>query len=201
MTRLQKKDKTFHMVVTALLFAMIIFLQYFGGTIKIGGTSFSFVLLPIVVGAVCLGPVTGAFLGFAFAAMTILSGITQQDLFTAMLLDHEPVFTVLVCLLKGILAGYIPGVIWKLLKEKNETLAIFLASASAPVVNTGIFISGGLLFFGDALSEAGYLDGTSLIYFLVIGCAGINFIAEFGVNIILTPAIRRIITAFQKTFK
>ncbi len=193
-----RTNKMFRLVMTALLLAIVVVLQLIGGYIKIAGTSISLVLIPIVVGSVTLGPSVGAFLGCAFGAMTIIAGITAQDFFTATLMQYEPVFTVLVCLVKATLAGLVPGIIFKSLSEKNKTAAILLASASAPIVNTGIFIIGGLLFFGDALEKAGFLGSDSLIYFLVIGCAGINFILEFAVNIIFTPAIQRIIKAFNK---
>ncbi|MBQ9975516.1 MAG: ECF transporter S component [Clostridia bacterium] len=196
-----RNDKIFKLVMTALLFAIIIVLQLIGGSVKIGGTSFSFVLLPIVVGALTLGPSIGAFLGLTFGVMTVLAGVTAQDFFTATLIQYEPVFTVLVCLVKATLAGYVPGIVWKALRNKNELVAVFLAAASAPVVNTGIFIAGGLLFFGEALTEAGFLGGQSLVYFLVIGCAGINFIAELAVNLLLAPAIHSLIRAFGSMFK
>ena len=196
-----RNDKIFKLVMTALLFAIIIVLQLIGGSVKIGGTSFSFVLLPIVVGALTLGPSIGAFLGLTFGVMTVLAGVTAQDFFTATLIQYEPVFTVLVCLVKATLAGYVPGIVWKALRNKNELVAVFLAAASAPVVTTGIFIAGGLLFFGEALTEAGFLGGQSLVYFLVIGCAGINFIAELAVNLLLAPAIHSLIRAFGSMFK
>lgn len=192
--------KIFKLTMTAILFAVVIVLQLFGGSIKIGGTSFSFVLLPIVVGALTLGPHIGAFLGLSFGVMTVLAGVTGQDFFTATLIQYEPLFTVLVCIAKATLAGLIPGLIWNALKEKNKTVAVFLAAASAPIVNTGIFIGGGLLFFGDALTKAGFLGGDSLIYFLVIGCAGINFIAEFAVNLIFAPTIHRLIRYFENSY-
>lgn len=192
--------KIFKLTMTAILFSVVVVLQLFGSSIKIGGTSFSFVLLPIVVGALALGPYIGAFLGLTFGVMTVLAGITGQDFFTATLIQYEPVFTILVCIVKATLAGFVPGLIRNCFKERNSVLGIFLASASAPIVNTGIFIAGGLLFFGDALTEAGFLGGDSLVYFLVIICAGINFIAELGVNLIFAPTIHRLIKVFEKSY-
>ena len=193
----RNNSKLFNMTITALLFAIVIILQTVGGSFKIGSTSFSFVLLPIVVGSITMGAATGGFLGLVFGVITVIAGITAQDFFTFTLIQAQPVFTVLVCLLKAVLAGVVPAFVYKALKEKNNTLAIFLASASAPIVNTLVFIVGGLLFFGDALTEAGFLGANTLLYFLVIGCAGINFIAELGINIIFAPAISRIINAFK----
>ncbi len=197
----RQNDYVFKIVMTGILVAIIIVLQLIGGSVKIGGTSFSFVLLPIVVGALTLGPTIGAVLGLVFGAMTVISGVTGQDYFTSVLMNEEPAFTVIVCLLKAVAAGFVPGIIWKALKKKSEVVGVFIAAAAAPIANTAIFIIGGLLFFGDALTKAGFLGGDSLIYFLVIGCAGINFIVELGVNLVFAPAIHRIIDIFRKRFK
>ncbi len=193
----RNNTKIFNMAITALLFAIVVILQTLGGSFKIGGTSFSFVLLPIVVGSLTMGAATGAFLGLVFGVITVISGITAQDYFTFVLIQAEPVFTIVICILKAVLAGAVPALVYKSLKNKNNTVAIFTAAASAPIVNTLVFIVGGLLFFGKALTEAGFLGSNSLIYFLVIGCAGINFIVELAINIIFAPALSRIINAFK----
>ena len=41
----------------------------------------------------------------------------------------------------------------------------------------------------DTLNANFVADGTTVMYFLVIGCAGINFIIEFIVNAVASPAI------------
>jgi hypothetical protein len=100
--------------------------------------------------------------------------------------------------LKAGAAGLVPGLVWKALKDKNETLAVFLASASAPITNTAIFIIGGLLFFKDAMIDAGFVGSEGVLYFLVVGCAGVNFIIELAANLVFAPAIHRIITAIRR---
>ena len=40
----------------------------------------------------------------------------------------------------------------------------------------------------------------SVVVFLVIGCAGVNFLVEFLVNIVLSPAIYRIVTVVKSKF-
>ena len=68
------------------------------------------------------------------------------------------------------------------------------AAAIAPVVNTGLFILGGLtLVRGTLEANLGAFGADSVVIFLVIGCAGVNFLVEFGVNMVLSPAIYRII--------
>ena len=74
---------------------------------------------------------------------------------------------------------------------------VFLASAAVPVLNTGIFILGSYTMM-DTFQNNFLGSGTSMFYFLVIGCAGVNFIFEFAVNLIFSPALQRIITVVSK---
>ena len=62
----------------AVLVALIVVLQLWGGNIRIGGTPLSFVLVPIVIGAVMLGPGAGALLGFLFGVITIVMAIPNM---------------------------------------------------------------------------------------------------------------------------
>ena len=50
----------------------------------------------------------------------------------------------------------------------------------------------------DTLSANFVADGSTVIYFLVIGCAGINFIVEFFVNLLVSPALFRVSEVLQK---
>jgi len=59
------------------------------------------------------------------------------------------------------------------------------------VVNTGLFVCGMLLFFKDTLYA--WAGGTEVLTYILLGLAGLNFLVEFLINIILTPAIVRIV--------
>ena len=95
----------------AVLLALVVVLQCCGGFIKIGGTSLSFVLVPIVLGGILLGPLAGGLLGFIFGFIVLMYGVSGADPFTGYLLTNSPVMTVLICLVKGVLAGIIPALI------------------------------------------------------------------------------------------
>ncbi len=185
----------------ALLTAIVFVFQMLGSFVHIGPTSISLVLIPIVVGAILTGPGGGAFLGFIFGLITFFAGVTGTDPFTAILVTSQPFATGIICLAKGTLAGLVPGLIYKALANKNSILASILAAASAPVVNTGIFILGGLFLVNGTLTEnlATFgASGQTVVYFLIIGCAGINFIAEFFVNLVVSPAIYTIVRAVDR---
>ena len=172
----------------AVLLALVIVLQVFASAVPIGATRISLTLIPIVLGAVLLGPLAGAFLGAAFGVVVIVVALTGGDPFTFTLFGDHPVLTVALCLTKGAAAGFVAGLLYKAIRKKNEYAAVLTASLAAPVVNTGLFILGALLM-SDTLNANFVADGTTVMYFLVIGCAGINFIIEFIVNAVASPAI------------
>ena len=186
------------MVQLAVLLAIVIILQCFFGSIVVGTTSFSVVLVPIVIGAILLGPAAGTFLGFAFGLVVLIRGISGQDTFTNLLFMAHPLFTALICLGKGAAAGLAAGFAYKLLCKKNSFWAAVAAAAAAPIVNTGLFILGGLTLVKDTLeANLAAFGADSVLIFLVIVCAGINFLVEFGVNIVMSPAIHRIVTVLK----
>ena len=196
-----KNNKISRMVQLAVLLAIVIILQCFLGSIVVGATSFSVVLVPIVVGAILLGPGAGALLGFAFGMVVLIRGITGQDGFTNMLFVAQPAFTALICLGKGIAAGWFSGMVYKLLAKSNSFWASVVAAGVAPVVNTGLFILGGLtLVRGTLEANLSVLGADSVLVFLVVICAGVNFIVEFAVNMVLSPAIYRVIHVIKNEF-
>ncbi len=192
------KNSILKLTQLAVLTAVVFAFQMLGSFIHIGPTSISLVLIPIVIGAIILGPGAGAFLGFVFGAITFWAGVSGTDPFTNILFVSQPIATALICFGKAIAAGAASGYVYKLVEKKNKLVAAILASATAPIVNTGIFILGGLTLVAGTL-EANFVSGTTLIYFLVIGCAGINFVAEFLVNLIISPAIHSIVRAVKKS--
>lgn len=173
----------------AVLTALTIVLQIWGGAIKIGPTSISLVLVPIVLAGVMLGVWAGAFLGFVFGFIVLMYGVSGVDAFTAMLLNLHPFITTVLCLGKGIAAGVVAALLYKLIAKKNKYVAVFVAAAAAPIVNTGIFILGGLamsdIFSGMATAN----NYDNAFYFLVLYVAGWNFVVEFAINLFLSPAI------------
>ncbi len=190
------------MIQLAMLTAIVVIFQLMGTVIKFGATSISLVLIPITLGAILLGAKGGAFLGFVFGAITLWAGISGADIFTATLFQAQPVATAIICLGKGVFAGLLAGLVAGICKKKDRTgvnpLGTILAAITLPIVNTGLFILGGLTLVADTLQKSGFLQGNTLIYFLVIGCAGFNFIFEFLLNLVVSPAIGTIVKVVTK---
>ena len=159
--------KTVRLVTLGILLALVIILQFWGSGIRLGPTSFSLVLIPIALGGMLLGPGAGALLGFAFGLITLLCGIFGLDAFTQTLFQYQPVITALLCLGKGTAAGWGAGMIYRAFSKKNDLVASFLASAAAPVINTGLFALGALLL-RPTIESNFVAEGVNFFYFLFI---------------------------------
>ena len=185
----------------AILLALVIVLQVFGGYFKIGATSLSFVLVPIVLAGILYGAVAGGLMGLAFGIVVLIQGAMGVDAFTLILLEDHPVWTILLCTVKGVAAGVVSGLLYKWIAKKNTYVGVFVAAAAAPVVNTGLFILGSLCFLQDSLKANFVANGQTVIYFLVIVCAGINFLVELAINLVLSPSIHTVCRIVGKRMK
>ena len=184
----------------AVLTAITVVLQLVGNTVRIGFVTLNFSLIPIVLASVLLGVWYGTALG-AITGLIILfnNGILGADGFTNVLFSTDPVILSLVCVLKTALAGTVSALIYKALKKANPYLATVVAAASVPVVNTGIFIVG-MLLITDSLYSVGFIaEGANAFVTIITVFVGFNFIFEFAVNVIVAPAIYRVITVVDKS--
>lgn len=172
----------------AMLTAIVVILQILGSFIRFGPFSISLVLVPIVIGAALYGPKAGAWLGFVFGTVVLLSG--DAAAFLAITVPG----TIFTCLIKGILCGYSAGWIYSVLEKKNVTVATAAAGGVSAIVNTGVFILCCMAFFMEAINgwadAAGFEDVGK---YLIVGFVGVNFLIEMGVNIVLGPMIIRLL--------
>lgn len=185
------------MTGVALLMALVVVLQLLGGMIPpVGGFTISLVLIPIVMGAALYGPQTGALLGAAFGVVVVIGCISGTDVGGAMVFQANPILCVLVVVGKGILAGFLSGVVYAALKQKNSTLAMVLASAVCPVVNTGTFVLCMAAFFMDVLSV--WAGGSNVLGYILSGLMLCNFVPELVINLIFSGAGARILKSLDK---
>ncbi|MCQ2799869.1 MAG: ECF transporter S component [Bacilli bacterium] len=168
----------------AILTAILAGLWAFSTFIPTPALKLNFALVPIVVGACIYGPWCGLFLGVVDGILVVL------DPATAGFLAVNVFLTILLCVLKTGLAGLVSGFLFKLLKKKQDLVACFAASLVVPVINTGLFLGGTILFFlsvfgGDVMTLLG------VVFTL-------NFAIEFAIAVIMSPAIYKIIRIVTK---
>ena len=194
MVKERKRMSTETMVQSAVLTALVIILQYMGAFVKFGPFSISLVLVPVVIGAALCGRKVGAWLGLVFGAVVLLSGDAAP--FMAVNLPG----TIITVLVKGIACGYMASLVYSVVQGYNKTVAVALAAVVCPVVNTGIFLLGCLVFFMDTIAmwaEAAGLGG-GVAHYMVFGLVGWNFLVELAINIVLSPVVVRLIHIIKK---
>ena len=208
--RQNQNQKILRMVELAMLGALVVVLQFIGSFLTgITGLPMSLVLIPIVVGAFHMGPLAGAFLGGVFGLMTVIMGFSGADMFTNILFTNFGTVKMLICVTlcfvkaigAGLGAGWIYQALNKLFHGKKITLATVLASVSAPIINTGLFVLAMLLFFfedmGTVQAQLGIAASPSF-KFIFLGLAGWNFVSEFLINLIVSPAVARLVGIIKK---
>lgn len=187
------RSKTRQLTGMALFTAIVVVLQFLGAFIRFGPFSISLVLIPIVVGAAMYGAGAGAWLGFMFGMAVLLSGDAA-----AFMVVHAP-GTVITVLLKGALAGFAAGAVFRALEKFNTYAAVVVSAIVCPVVNTGIFLLGCRLFFFETVASWGAAAGFENVgTYMVVGLVGLNFVVEMAINIVMAPIVLRIIKFGKK---
>lgn len=179
----------------AVLLALVIVLQAVLGSINIGPVTLNFSLIPIVLGGILFGSVAGAILGFACGVIVLIQVMMGGNPFYTLIWANDPVVTTLTCIVKSTVAGYLGGLLYKIISKKQPIVAVFVASAIVPIVNTLLFIVGCLFMFD---SVYGMASGQNLLVFILVGLVTFNFFIELAINIICAPAINRIIKIVKK---
>lgn len=176
------------LVLLALLTAIVIVLQVLATVIPVYPFRLALVLVPIVVGAALISPLAGGWLGLVFGFVVLLDPTVAP--FWAL----NPAATIVVILLRGILTGLGAGFLYKLIAMKHKTVAVVSAAAAAPIINTGLFILGLYVFFMPIVEGLGeFFPHFNVAQIIFLGMVGINFPLEFAVNLVLSPAIVRLI--------
>ena len=186
---MKTNTKTSKVVGLGLFTAIVVVLQFLGSFIKFGPFSITLVLAPLVIGAALYGIGAGAYLGLVFGATVLISGDA------AAFLTINPIGTVIIVLLKGMLAGLAAGLIYSLISKASSLAGVIVAGVVCPIVNTGIFLAGCYIFFQEWLVA---VFGTTGFVTVVAGLVGVNFLVELGINMVLSTAIVKIIDLGKK---
>ncbi len=194
------KDNQRKLIYTAMFAAVVVVLQMFV-SIPVGIFTITLTLVPIMLGAILFGPASGAFLGGVFGVVVAIQVVTGAagPLSTEMFLQ-TPVITVILCVLKGTLAGWASGLIYRAFAKHEKTkLGVIISAVACPIVNTGIFALGLFVFYNALIStwaiNNAFANGFT---FVMVGCIGLNFLVEFAVNVLLIPVALRMIKIVKR---
>jgi len=186
------KMSTQAIVLSAVMTALVVILQYFAAFLKPGPFSVTWALIPIVIGTATAGKYVGAWLGFVFGVMVLVMGDAAP--FMAVNVPG----TIITVLLKGTACGFVSGIVYELIYKKSHNLVASVVSAAVvcPIVNTGVFLLGCFAFFMPTVTE--WAGGENVGKYIIFVLVGVNFLVEFGINVILSPVIVRLLNIRNK---
>ena len=192
---MKQNKKLRQMVQLAVLTAILLVMAFTPlGYLKIGPLSITFLTLPVAVASVVLGPGAGLILGAVFG-LTSFFQCFGMDEFGVTLLSISFWKTMVMCLAPRLLAGGVPGLIYRGLKDKNRTLGTALTCLATPLINTAFFMGLLVLFFRN---EA-YLQSFGDSVWAILMALGIgNAIPEALVTLVAGTAV---CAALQKIWK
>ena len=191
----RNRNRTEKLVLAAMMTALVIVFQLLATyTAFFGPFNTAVGLIPIAIGACLCGPVIGAWLGFVFGIVVLVTG--GATLFFAFSIPG----TIITVLLKGAACGFAAGIVYKLLSKKIGFFAAIFASLVCPLVNTGVFLLGSAVFFmpyAEAIGELVGIEGAGFGVFIALAFG--NFILEVVMNTVLSPIFVRILKIRKKS--
>lgn len=156
-----------YMVRIAVLVAIMLFLQATGlGLLQIGVVSIAIMIVPVLIGAITMGPAAGAILGAVFGAISFWTCF-GRDPFGTTLMGINPVFTFLMCIPTRVVMGWLCGLIFKGLHKGLNAPAYVIASVCGALLNTTFFLGALILLFGQSEYILSLQGDMSIITFLV----------------------------------
>lgn len=175
--------KVHKITLTAILMAIVILMAYTPlGYLKAGPVEITFITIPVVIGAIVLGPVSGAFLGAVFG-LTSFAQCFSTSLFGAALLGINPIATFLCCMVPRVLIGIVAGLLFPALRKVDRVGAVsFIVTSVAGALTNTVFFAGMVV----GIFQNSYFGGTG--FFAI-------FLSFFTLNVALEVVVCALVAA------
>jgi len=192
------RNKTLRLTRLAMLSAIIIVMAFTPlGYLKIGLVSITFLVIPVVLGAILMGPVDGAILGAVFGATSFVQCF-GLDVFGTTLLAINPIFTFILCFIPRILIGFVSGYLLKGLNKirANQTVTFALSALAGALTNTVFFVGFLILLFG----QSDYIQsfGDNLLTIIGVLVTTNSVIEAIAATIIVTIPAKTLVIVLKR---
>lgn len=178
--------------LTAVLAAIVLLMAFTPlGYLRVGPVSITFLVIPVVIGGMTLGPVRGGFLGAVFGA-TSFAQCFMGDPFGAALVALSPLATAVACFVPRILIGVVAGVLFPALHKltKNNAVSFIVTSVAGTLTNTVLFVGMVVGFF-----QGSYFGG-SPFWTIFVSFFTFNVALELAVGVVVSAALSAVLDRF-----
>jgi len=187
-----EKSRTLRLTQLAVLSAIVLLMAFTPlGYLRVGPLSITFLTVPVVLGALLLGPWEGAVLGAVFGA-TSFAQCFGMDAFGTALLTINPFYAFILCFVPRILIGIFSGLLLKKLAKTNmnQTLAYTMSALTGVLTNTVFFVGFLIIFYGHTDFLRSFGDSTLAIIGVLVSA---NAVIEAVVSTIIATALVRVL--------
>lgn len=189
--------------LTAILLSiMILFSLTPIGFIQIGVIRATLIHIPVILGSILLGPKKGAFLGFCFGLMSLITNTINPTplsfVFSPFIpvlgQNNDSIWSLFICFVPRILIGIIPFYLWSLFKrhfQKNhlQRPLIFSVAFLTSFIHTILVMNFIYLFFNKPYASLKDVTAQTTLYKIIISTIFINGVPEALVAGFLIAAI------------
>ena len=199
MTNTKKRSNIYKMVLIAMFIALMLVMNFtpIGYITVTGAFSITLMTIPVALGAACTGITGGTILGFVFG-LTSFATCFGSSHFGAALLAINPAFTFITCVVARVLAGYLAGIVFKVVKKLKYNYEI--ACLAGPLLNTLFFMGCLVLFFYNTefIQNLAVTLGTANPFAFVVAFVGLQGIVEAVACFVIATVISRNVHKFVK---
>ena len=178
--------------LTAVLAAIVLLMAFTPlGYLRVGPVSITFLVIPVVIGGMTLGPVRGGFLGAIFGA-TSFAQCFMGDPFGAALVSLSPMATAVACFVPRILIGVVAGLLFPALHKltRNNAVSFIVTSVAGTLTNTVLFVGMVVGFF-----QGSYFGG-SPFWTIFVSFFTFNVALELVVGVVVSAALSAVLDRF-----
>ncbi len=206
------QSDTFELALAALFTAIIIIMAYTPlGYIPLVVINATIIHIPVILGALFMGPKKGAFLGFVFGITSFLKNTLTPA--TASAFVFSPVIayqtvgvsgifkSAFICFVPRILVGVVPCLVYAFIKKfktgkAGTAVGLALAGFFGAFTNTVLVMGGIFVLYRDAYAEATNVAAEKVID-VIMGVVTFNGIIEAALAAVLICGIGAALTAVK----
>lgn len=176
------------------------------GLIPLGFMNATTLHIPVIIGAIFLGPIGGGILGAAFGILSVITNTIRPNITSFV---FSPFITIsntsgnftslIIAIVPRILIGVVAYYVYKWVSKKckSKMTAYSLAALVGSLTNTILVMGGIYVFFGSAYAAAKGLAFEAL-FGVILSVVGINGIPEAIVAAIVVSTICKVLSQIYK---
>lgn len=202
------RTDTRKLVRMALLTGIIFLLSFTPlGYVTLGPIAATTIQMPVIIGAILMGPAAGAVLGGFFGLSAIIKVLTMPgaDAFATAALTYSPAAYLFICMVPRILMGWLAG--W--LNRGLEHIPFFKGNGSivsygitgfvGSLLNTVLYLGSLWLLVAPVVAQVYAGGDMALVGSIVIGTATGAGIPEAIVSCVVVAVVSRALKVFDRS--